>query len=308
MPTIRESSNWPPKCISEDLLWILSRARLLSEPRLPESVSTRSRSDSGPRSSVQVSHHYLFFRSQPNVISFRARCRSSNVVPAGKKLIGFRRDNLLGWSTGTIETPALCGRTQSSHPSQPVHPWRTDSAGSSRWTFSSQVQIPMLYKAAGDSVHIHIGCPSVRQIVNKIIHRDPVRQRRPLLRIPRIVRPLPGVAQIHVVADRDHHAALVVVNRAPVRSLSRLARFIRPAAAMTTASPEPGSDRPDRKPCERSDRSLPDPRWDGPEIPCVMLATNTCHSLTTLWYGSSPWKSSTIRNPPRSRKSRNWAA
>src|ERR1019366_6182815 len=72
---------------------------------------------------------------------------------------------------------------------------------------------------------------SVRQIVNEIIHRDPICQRRPLLRIPWIVRPFPRIAQIHVVADRDHYAPLIVVDRAPVRSFSRLPRLIRPAAA-----------------------------------------------------------------------------
>ncbi len=71
----------------------------------------------------------------------------------------------------------------------------------------------------------------MRQIVNEIIHRDPISQRRPLLRITPVVRPFPRIAQIHVVADRDHHAPLVVVNRAPVRSLSCLPCFPCPAAA-----------------------------------------------------------------------------
>src|ERR1700723_468939 len=45
---------------------------------------------------------------------------------------------------------------------------------------------------------------SVCQIVHEIIHRDAVGQRGPLFRIPRIVRPLPGVAQVHIVADHHH--------------------------------------------------------------------------------------------------------
>src|ERR1039457_7563417 len=55
----------------------------------------------------------------------------------------------------------------------------------------------------------------VGQIVDEIVHRDAVGQRRPLLVVAGIVGPFPGVAQVHVVADGHHHAALVVVYGAP---------------------------------------------------------------------------------------------
>ena len=60
----------------------------------------------------------------------------------------------------------------------------------------------------------------MRQIVDEIVHSDPIRQRRPLLLILRIIRPLPGVAQIHVVADGDDDPPLFVANAAPVRDLA----------------------------------------------------------------------------------------
>jgi hypothetical protein len=64
------------------------------------------------------------------------------------------------------------------------------------------------------------------QIVNEIVHRDAVSERRPLLRISRIIRPLPGIAQIHVVADGDHDPALVVANATPMRYFPGGAFFV----------------------------------------------------------------------------------
>src|SRR5258708_2109310 len=70
----------------------------------------------------------------------------------------------------------------------------------------------------------------VTQIVNKIIHRDPIRQRRPLLRIPRFVSALPSIAQIHVVADRDHDTPLVVANTPPMWNLAALTLLVSDSA------------------------------------------------------------------------------
>src|SRR5580692_1814245 len=60
-----------------------------------------------------------------------------------------------------------------------------------------------------------IGRKLVGQIVHEIVHCDAVGERCPLLVITRIVRPLPSVAQVHVVADSHHHATLVVIDSAP---------------------------------------------------------------------------------------------
>ena len=64
------------------------------------------------------------------------------------------------------------------------------------------------------------------QIVNEIVHRDAVSEGGPLLRVSRIVRPLPGIAQIHVVADGDHDPALVVANATPMRHFPGGAFFV----------------------------------------------------------------------------------
>ena len=50
----------------------------------------------------------------------------------------------------------------------------------------------------------------MRQIVNEIVHRDLVGEPCPFLGIAGVVGPLPCIAQVHVVADRDHDAAFVV--------------------------------------------------------------------------------------------------
>src|SRR5258708_38683488 len=67
----------------------------------------------------------------------------------------------------------------------------------------------------------------VCQIVDEIVHRGLVRERRPLFQVARIVGPLPGVAHIHVVADRRDDAALRVANAAPVRLFTARTFFVR---------------------------------------------------------------------------------
>src|SRR5215469_12210215 len=57
---------------------------------------------------------------------------------------------------------------------------------------------------------------SVSHRIDKIICGDAEAHRRKLLVVFRIVRPLPGIAEIHVIADRDDHTPAVVVDTAPV--------------------------------------------------------------------------------------------
>src|ERR1017187_9407433 len=66
----------------------------------------------------------------------------------------------------------------------------------------------------------------MRQIVSEIVHRDLIGQPSPFLRIPGIVGPLPGIAQVHVMTDRDDDPAFVVVDRAPVWRPPGLAFFV----------------------------------------------------------------------------------
>ena len=53
--------------------------------------------------------------------------------------------------------------------------------------------------------------------VDDVIYTDADAERRILLGIFGIVGVLPGIAQIHVMADRHHDPALVVINAPPVR-------------------------------------------------------------------------------------------
>src|SRR5438045_577214 len=62
----------------------------------------------------------------------------------------------------------------------------------------------------------------VRHGVDDVIHPDPDAEGRKLLVIPRVVGPLPRIAQIHVEADRHHDPALVVVDAAPARFVAVL--------------------------------------------------------------------------------------
>src|SRR5690349_7692927 len=47
-------------------------------------------------------------------------------------------------------------------------------------------------------------CPSMTHRIHHIIQRDPNPQRRILLRVRRIVRVLPRIAQVHIEADGHH--------------------------------------------------------------------------------------------------------
>ena len=49
---------------------------------------------------------------------------------------------------------------------------------------------------------------SMRHGIDRVVHGDPVRKRGPLLRVARIVGPLPRIAEVHVVADRHHQRPL----------------------------------------------------------------------------------------------------
>src|SRR5216683_8291906 len=71
--------------------------------------------------------------------------------------------------------------------------------------------------------------PLVRHSVHHVIDPQTKRQRCELLRIARIIGPFPGVPQVHVVADRDHHAAPVIPDRAPFRDVAVL--LVRSAGA-----------------------------------------------------------------------------
>src|SRR3954447_14143476 len=62
--------------------------------------------------------------------------------------------------------------------------------------------------------------PSMRQRVNNVIYADPHTERGESLRVERIVGVLPGVAQVHVVADCDHQSAVIVENPPPVRCVA----------------------------------------------------------------------------------------
>src|SRR3954464_3475005 len=61
---------------------------------------------------------------------------------------------------------------------------------------------------------------SVRHAVQDVIEADAKGHGREGLGIIRIVRPFPCVAQVHVVADRDHDAPLLVPDSAPFRLIA----------------------------------------------------------------------------------------
>src|SRR5881227_2489880 len=63
--------------------------------------------------------------------------------------------------------------------------------------------------------------------VDHVIDRDAKAEIGVLDGIDGIVGVLPGVAEVHVMAHRDHDAAVVVEDRAPVRLLAGLALFVR---------------------------------------------------------------------------------
>src|ERR1035437_4464607 len=56
---------------------------------------------------------------------------------------------------------------------------------------------------------------SVRHRINHVVDADPYAQRREFFQVLGIVRMLPGIAQVHVVADGHHQATVVVVDAAP---------------------------------------------------------------------------------------------
>src|SRR4051794_33966143 len=60
----------------------------------------------------------------------------------------------------------------------------------------------------------------VRHRVDNVIRRNPERQRRELFVVSRVIRPLPGIAQIHVVADRHCQTVVLVVNTSPARLIA----------------------------------------------------------------------------------------
>jgi hypothetical protein len=67
----------------------------------------------------------------------------------------------------------------------------------------------------------------VRHRVNHVIDADADAESRELLRIFGIVGVLPGVAQIHIVADGHHQAMMLVIHAAPVRLVAVV--FVSPA-------------------------------------------------------------------------------
>src|ERR1700687_5463931 len=66
----------------------------------------------------------------------------------------------------------------------------------------------------------------VRQVVNEVIHRDPIREAGPLLGIAGVVGPLPGIAQVHIVANGDDDPAFFIGYGAPVLGSSALVFFV----------------------------------------------------------------------------------
>src|ERR1019366_4728917 len=70
---------------------------------------------------------------------------------------------------------------------------------------------------------------SMRYSIHDVIDAYPKSQRGELLRIARIVSPFPGIAEVHVVANGHHDAALVVTDRAPFPDVAIL--FVGPARA-----------------------------------------------------------------------------
>ena len=58
----------------------------------------------------------------------------------------------------------------------------------------------------------------MRHRVNNIVHAHADRLVREFRRIQRVVRIFPGVADIGIVGNRHHHAALFVANATPVRA------------------------------------------------------------------------------------------
>ena len=77
----------------------------------------------------------------------------------------------------------------------------------------------------------------MRHGVNHVIHSDTNSKRGIFLRIVRVVRPLPGIADIRIESHGDHDAAVIVVDAAPVRhGASLIAITVRGAALQSPLS------------------------------------------------------------------------
>src|SRR5271170_2457846 len=138
----------------------------------------------------------------------------------------------------------------------------------------------------------------VRHRVRDVVDPDAESERGVLFRILGVVGVLPGIAQVHVVADGDHEAAFVVVDAAPVGDeavfLVDAVRVDELLAGHLVAIIQVE---------------------DGVEDRIVLSMSTMGRSGKTrrmparkMVHSSVPWKSSHMKNPPRSRKSRSLAA
>src|SRR5450432_1512145 len=71
----------------------------------------------------------------------------------------------------------------------------------------------------------------VRHRVDHVIDADADAERRVLLRVFGIVGMLPGIAQVHIVADGGHEAALIVIDASPMCAPAGRAFFVGKAGA-----------------------------------------------------------------------------
>src|ERR1700688_1051642 len=81
----------------------------------------------------------------------------------------------------------------------------------------SERQLTIIYYSVGKVAFVRAG-RSVRHGVYHVVDADSNCQIGEVLRIPRIVGKFPGVAHVRVIGDRDHDAAFVVVDSAPMRA------------------------------------------------------------------------------------------
>src|SRR4051794_34469619 len=59
--------------------------------------------------------------------------------------------------------------------------------------------------------------------IHEVIDADSYPEGRVLLRIPRIISPFPGIAQVRIEGRRDHDASLIVVDTTPLGHITVIA-------------------------------------------------------------------------------------
>src|SRR5205085_1146821 len=103
--------------------------------------------------------------------------------------------------------------------------------GTSVYRLDKPLPLARLIRGAISTIWIGLGSfpISVRHRVDKVINERAHRLGGVFLRVIRVVRMLDGVAQVHVVANRDHQPAIVGIDASQMGLFAVLTPLIGPA-------------------------------------------------------------------------------